>query len=334
MASLAPALAAQLQQAIEAHELGAVTSQITTNAAECYAMVIEDVEDYATVGNTRFGGDPDLPTTMTWPCNGNPKSAKSRFSNFIAQINFAELPALASDQSLPSSGILYLFVRDMVCAAKSVLIDCLFFDGDRSQLRRTPSPDADRLADEYLVDLVPQKIRAVPTVSIAHYRKKFRHDVEQLTEAIQKKDGNWRLSELEGDFVYDDQIGQMLGFANAGDIRQDLYRRVYLNRIGRGEFINDDWWDSIEQYESFLEPYRNTQMWEYHSASREGVVWLVNNKETMAQGVSEWRLLFRLDSNQAMDLNMMDADPLYVFIRDEDLAARRFSNLAGEVTQG
>ncbi len=35
-----------------------------------------------------------------------------------------------------------------------------------------------------------------------------------------------------------------------------------------------------------------------------------------------------------MNLTINDADPLYVFIRNEDLAKRDFSDLAGEVTQG
>ena len=49
---------------------------------------------------------------------------------------------------------------------------------------------------------------------------------------------------------------------------------------------------------------------------------------------AQWCMLFQIYSNQQMQLLINDADPLYVFIRNEDLANRNFQNLAGEVTQG
>lgn len=67
---------------------------------------------------------------------------------------------------------------------------------------------------------------------------------------------------------------------------------------------------------------------------RGGVTWLVDNREMIARGTAEWRLLLRIDSNAEMDFWINDADPLYCFIRDADLARCDFSNLAGEVTQG
>jgi uncharacterized protein YwqG len=67
---------------------------------------------------------------------------------------------------------------------------------------------------------------------------------------------------------------------------------------------------------------------------REGVTWLVENRDMIARSVTEWRLLLRIDSNAQMDFWINDADPLYSFIRHEDLARRDFSDIAGEVTQG
>jgi len=159
MANLSGELAGELHRAIAQHKLDAVADRIFANAAECYAMVIDDLEDCAVIGNTRFGGDPDLPRSIPWPCNGDPDDPNSRFSNFVAQINFSELPSLSSGNPLPTSGILYLFVRDMECAAEPVGLDAVFFDGDRSLLRQTPAPSHERLAVEYLVELLPVRIR-------------------------------------------------------------------------------------------------------------------------------------------------------------------------------
>lgn len=67
---------------------------------------------------------------------------------------------------------------------------------------------------------------------------------------------------------------------------------------------------------------------------REGVEWLTSNRDMISESVNQWQLLFQLDSNQQMDLNINDGDPLYVFVKENDLARLNFSDLAGEVTQG
>lgn len=67
---------------------------------------------------------------------------------------------------------------------------------------------------------------------------------------------------------------------------------------------------------------------------REGVEWLTSNREMISESVNQWRLLFQLNSNRQMNLNINDSDPVYVFVRENDLARRNFSDLAGEVTQG
>jgi uncharacterized protein YwqG len=336
MSNLSSELAGELSRAIAKHKLDAVAGQIFDHAAECYAMVIDDAEDYATVGNTRFGGDPDLPSSIPWPCDGDPDAPDSRFSNFIAQINFAEFASLSSCvTALPQSGILYLFVRYMECAAEPVVLDGVFFDGDKSLLGRTPTPDSSRLADEYLIDLEPQKVRGVPAVSIASYRNELRVDIDRLTEEIDDEDGNLRRIYLQSDLCPDGQIGQLLGFANPGDEQENLYRQLFLARIEKRQLVYNDYWDSMEEYEAYIDEWRDDKpMVEMYQGMRDGVTWLVENRDMIAKGVAEWRLLLRIDSNVEMNLNMMDADPLYAFIRDKNLAERDFSDLAGEVTQG
>src|SRR5207249_2513620 len=121
---------------------------------------------------------------------------------------------------LPKSGLLYLFVRYMESAAEPVLLDAIFYDGPKSSLQRTSAPAPERLADEYLVDLQPFKVRGVPAVSLASFRKNFRKEFQGLEET-EEKDGNWRRINLESDLQWPGQIGQLLGFANAGDEREN-----------------------------------------------------------------------------------------------------------------
>ncbi len=287
MSALSAELAAKLRSAITKHKLDAVADHIFADAAECYAMVVNDKEDYATTGNTRFGGDPDLPASMEWPCDGDPSDPGSRFSNFIAQINFAELPPLFLGSPLPESGILYLFVRYMGSAAEPVLLEGLFYDGDMSLLRRTRTPEPGRLANVDLVDLQPQKTRGVPAVSIASFRKELHSDIDRLTEDIDDMDGNWRLIELESDFHRRQQIGQLLGHANTADDQENLYRQLFLARIGKRELVYNDYWDSMEEYEAYIEEWRergDMSMVKGYKRMRKGVTWLVENRDMISKG--------------------------------------------------
>lgn len=237
-----------------------------------------------------------------------------------------------------------------------VLLDAHFFEGDVSTLRRTPSPPPERLQDEYLVDLAPQAVAFLPATSLPVHRRDFRTTVDALPP-VHGQDGWERRYALELALQHEGQIGQLLGYANAGDERDNLYREVHLARIGRRELVDNDYWDSLADYEADIEDWRArghagrgflgslrrmlsrrarfcAHIADSHEAMRPGVLWLTENSHAIAQGAAAWRLLLRLDSNLAMNLLINDADPLYVFIRHEDLARRDFSDLAGEVTQG
>jgi uncharacterized protein YwqG len=322
-------LLSQLKKQLAEHQLDSIGDMIIENATECYSMEITAREDYAKIGNTRFGGNPDLPKSYASPCDGGPRDPGCRFSNFIAQINFADLPPLHGASPLPRTGILYLFVRSMDGAAKPVLLDVHFFDGPMTALRRTPCPEAEQLCDEYLIDLVPQKIKAIPAMSFPFYRKDFRTMLE--TDRVFK----WY--ELEPDLEDRKRVGQLLGYANAGDIRDNLYRQVVLDRLGKRELVYNDYWTSMQEYEADISEWKTKgekDLLKNYESMRPGVTWLIKNREAISKHVAEWRMLFRLNSNTPMNLNINDADPLYVFIREDDLEALRFSNLAGEVTQG
>tara|TARA_R100000306_G_scaffold62400_1_gene69513 strand:+ start:17919 stop:18911 length:993 start_codon:yes stop_codon:yes gene_type:complete len=330
---MSPELIAELDHAVTKRNLQCVAEEIRKNATECYALIAEGNDDYSTIGNTRFGGDPDLPSDIRWPSVDY--DGEERFCNFIAQINFAELPPLASETGLPSHGILYLFVRDMDCAAWPVDLEARYFEGALETLSRTQSPDPDSLLDEYLVDLIPQRIRAVPAVSLANYRKQFRQHIEENVREIDGEDGDSRRFDLDCDLNREGQIGQLLGFANAGDERKNLYRQVALSQLGKRHLDDCDYWDSMEEYEADIEKWQNNeQLVKNYQGMREGVEWLTSNREMIADEVDQWRLLFQLQSNSQMNLNINDADPLYVFIKHTDLMNRNFSDIAGEVTQG
>jgi hypothetical protein len=185
--------------------------------------------------------------------------------------------------------------------------------------------------------LQPVKIRGTPAISLASYRKQFRIDVSRMAETVDDKNGELRRIELENDLLRPGQIGQLLGFANARDESANLYRQICLTRLGERDLTYNDYWDSLEEYEAYMKFWSDRgDQWlvKKYEEMREGVTWLVGRRDMLSQLAAEWRLLFRVDSNGDMGLNMMDGDPLYIFVREESVAKRDFADLAGEVTQG
>lgn len=332
MIHLSPALASRLQAAIRKRGLQAAEEAIFAHAAACYAFVLDDPEDYRAVGNTRFGGEPDLPSWEHWPCSGDPKDPQAKFSNFIAQINFAELPDLPGGSPLPRAGLLSIFVRYMESAAKPVLLDAVYHTGPTGSLGRTPTPPQDRLADRYLVDLKGHRAKAEVSLSVATYDREFQWRVQAATAEQFETESFGRLVELEGEFWKGHHVGQVLGFATSSEHRTDLYRQIHFGQIGRRGLMFSDYWPTMTDYEAeiaFRSEEGQTMLVDDYEEMRPQVTWLTDNAASIAAGAAEWRLLFRIGSISEMDLC-----PLYVFIRDADLAAGNFSNLAGEVTQG
>ena len=208
-----------------------------------------------------------------------------------------------------------MFVRSIVSAAEPVVLDSIFFQGETSALARRPSPSEESLCDEYLVHLVPQRVSAVPSISLPIHLKQFRGELE---EAL----GNGsQLYEVQSDLARDGQIAQLLGYATPFNEQTKLYRQMALAQLNKRDLIYNDYWDTIEEYEACIKQWGdNQQLGKMYTGMRDGVVWLTSNRKMIDDAVAQWRLLFRVDSNSLMNLNINDADPLYVFIRDEDLA--------------
>lgn len=324
MTALRPELLRKLRAAIEKVDLQDATELICEHATECLALVSLGEDDYSVVGNTRFGGDPDLPPEQAWPTD--PGDGQPRYANFIGQINFAELPPLTAGPALPPAGLLSIFVRSMESAADPVILDSLYFPEGPAGFMRRASPPEEELCDEYLVDLVPLKVGAVPTVSLAEFRKEFQTCLEEAAG----EDAMLGLLEVEEELTPLDRMGQLLGFANASDARENLYRQLALGRLGQRGLQFNDYWDSMEEYEADV---RDMPDCDYEQM-RPGVVWLMQHREEVAAEAADWQLLLRLNSNDGMNLLINDSDPLYVFIRRGDLARAKFDDLSGEVTQG
>ncbi len=67
------------------------------------SIVITRKHGTAALGQSRFGGQPDLPADFEWP------RAQGRSMSFLCQLNFAEAATQSAEEALPSNGHLVLF---------------------------------------------------------------------------------------------------------------------------------------------------------------------------------------------------------------------------------
>lgn len=86
------------------------------------------------IGQSKVGGNPDLPKGWDWPTNQ--ENAPLRF---YVQINLADVKPYDLENLLPGSGYLYFFVDDFYTKL-GVTGTVLHFDGDLHSLESTKNP--------------------------------------------------------------------------------------------------------------------------------------------------------------------------------------------------
>src|SRR5690606_24378086 len=139
------------------------------------------------------------------------------------------------------------------------------------------------------------RVRATPEISLASYRKEFKAQAGWDQSSQVPDDERW-LQLLDEELSQPKQIGQILGYANSNDARDDLYRHLALGRLDKRDFLYDDRWESMEAYEETVRLLNDDEQYKAEfEAKREAVTWLHAHQEMLATMTSEWQLLFRLD---------------------------------------
>ena len=96
-------------KAIEKQGLGKYSRALSSLVKKSIGFSYTGSEDYANIGNHRFGGMPDLPENIAYPTFGDKGDGTPYFYEFLAQIN-CNLIAELQDY-LPRTGILYFFLE-------------------------------------------------------------------------------------------------------------------------------------------------------------------------------------------------------------------------------
>jgi len=144
---------------------------IFTNAHLAIGFKPIKQDDYSQKGNTRFGGLPDLPPNLTWPCvdtevwEFGEKTQGTFLYQFLAQINCADLCDMQG--YLPKRGMLYFFIDTQWHIPGNHKV--FYYDGD---IRALQSAKRLNIKPEDIFDfpengeIKPAKVRAFPLVSI------------------------------------------------------------------------------------------------------------------------------------------------------------------------
>lgn len=212
-----PTLLADLQRQINAADLSSHADAILATAQTAVDLIL-DGPSSGTLGETRFGGTPDLPTNMDWPRNDDDEAL-----TFLAQINLSEIPPF-DDNPLPTRGWLFIFIG--LDEPASDVENLLFLvDGD-AQLVATKAPTQTEWAnDENYIDGPAQKLRLALFADIPRWATQ---DFTNLIQAIEPDedeadDVGDALNDLGSNSHDAKSIGQLLGHARGigHDSRED-----------------------------------------------------------------------------------------------------------------
>jgi hypothetical protein len=281
-----------LLQEIRAHGLGAFEAEILSTMRpaiylEVGASGLSEVGP--ALGQSRIGGQPDLPLSWHWP---KAIEYPDKYLCFILQINLAELPTFPGSP-FPAGGMLYLFVNAGEDSAEQILL----FSGDEPFHRASPPAAADFIADWY-DDLVlhPLKFRLgadIPRWASDDFYALCQDD-NFLSRLNSDQDSEPSLEERLDDLgrsLSAGSIGKLLGHVSG--IGHDPRRDAYIVRE-----VNPEWlYDSERQADLEM---------------------------TLAY---QWQNLLQVDSINAVNLMFGDAGYLQLLIHAQDLFPLNVSNV-------
>lgn len=130
-------------------------------AAARVAVEIElDGASKNVVGESRFGGAPDVPAAWQWPADEDGEKLA-----FLLQINLAELPAF-DENPLPARGLLSFFLG-LDEPATDVETRIFLFEDDA--LQTAPVPEEDEFADDAYLDLPAHDLKFSLRADVPHW---------------------------------------------------------------------------------------------------------------------------------------------------------------------
>lgn len=249
----------------------------------------EQEDEDIPVGASKFGGLPDLPEGVEWFRTGETDIPMS----FVAQVNFAEAAPYDLEQKLPESGMLYFFYD---CSSDGMPWGfnpkdadgwkVFFYDGDLGALSRVNAPE-DLDEDDNGMVFGSARMCFEAGMELPALESDLTLDLD-LPEDDELQDTYWEYM----DEIHEEVINKLLGHADPVQNGMELECEYVTQNINCGTPDG------------------------YQIAKSKG----------LDMNAGRWNLLMQVDSNEEIGMMWGDMGRLYIWITNEDLAARKFEN--------
>jgi len=334
----------QLDALIDAAGFARSAADIRRAGRPCLYAFYDGRADESPIGATRFGGEPDLSPETSWP-----KADSGGHLAFFAQIDLRDLATTAIAGDLPGAGLLSFFAGDFDTGLDPVKI-AIFLTPDGVPLERRGQPPRESFDDPEKARFHPVSVRFDPGLCFPTFDYRWSDllsqanpdgDIDTLMEGLSS--GSSRA------------LGRVRGYASwsSNDLREELHFQE-LGRAGQERLRLWGSWDDWEQAKKIAHRPRRwsgslDMLWwdlKYGSWFRkpsvyrpwsaeddDNVRWILENDAAINAGVERWESLLEIDSNPQMDLWINDANPVYFFVRRDDLDRGDFSRAMATTTQ-
>lgn len=213
-----------LRQKITGAGLTAYEATIVATAQVAIDIELGEAGQKA-VGESRFGGVPDVPSGWQWPVNGEGE----KFA-FLLQINLAHIPPF-EENPLPPRGLLSFFVG--LDEPATNVAHCIFLFAE-SALEAANRPDEGEFADDAYLDLPPHRLKVSLRADVPHWAT----DDWEFLAGDMDDDEQDTLNDLTNSSP--NTIGQLLGYVSG--IGHDPRGDAFVVRE-----INPDWLYNYEK---------------------------------------------------------------------------------------
>lgn len=246
---------------------------------------------------SKFGGRPDVPAGFQWPVfetdTYDDESVKPRPLAFLAQFDCAQLASLDKEGLLPKAGLLSFFYE--------LGSQRWGFDPKDAGCARVYWFEGEPLAPAEFPEELEEECR-LPELAVHLSAGTDAPDFQDACPALEYPftANDYRYfdqARRELGLDYPDNLSKLLGWPDI--IQNNMTLECEL--VSRGYYLGGSW-DGIplEERDALRTP-----------------------------SVRDWRLLFQLDTVESGDFELMfgDCGRIYFYIRQEDLAARRFDRV-------
>ena len=277
-----------------------------------YEVIIGEPENYLSVGNSRMGGMPDLPESISYPFNhlGFPYQ-------LVVQLNLEDFQMIVVP-NLPKTGILYVFMDTSTYKHKII-----YYDNHLNDLKKITYELSIFKTYHLPFDSFKIKFEPVNTIDDNLLKILLRNDLSIDYEILQNNllKESTRFGGNEYSPLGSFKIDGLCFKSNLSDLEHKMYNYN----------LHYDGIDTIEQYEksfNVIDNLNDAQKVDYFNRKKEELISaqkFVNNRGYYQELLNKWHTLFICQSeNKCFEWGSPSF--LAFYIHEDDILNLNFSN--------